>query len=220
MLPRKVNLEMVKGDTFAFPLKIQTIEENDFILLDSVNFVGFTNYGGNEIFRKGLYNGIDKPSAEAIEAKGIYHPHIFGFQSGHYLVCYEFLLMDPVQGPLRPAVNTYDTYKIVNDCPIPDFPSSFIVLNEDVLVSYSADTYFKWSGDDYSDDIEDPHESVFYITDPPYGNTVTYLIKVYPEDTKNVEPGAYYYEFRIGVNGDVFTLMYGSFIIRPEVTKE
>lgn len=47
---------------------------------------------------------------------------------------------------------------------------------------------------------------------------VSYLIKVLPEDTKNVDSGSYRYELSIGKNGDTFTLLKGEFTILSEVT--
>lgn len=47
-----------------------------------------------------------------------------------------------------------------------------------------------------------------------------YRIRVAPEDTFNVEAGNYYYDFQIGVNSDVFTLLRGILMIQNDVTRE
>lgn len=40
-----------------------------------------------------------------------------------------------------------------------------------------------------------------------------YAIRVAPEDTEDVQSGTYYYDIRIKVNFDVFTIMKGKFIL-------
>lgn len=47
-----------------------------------------------------------------------------------------------------------------------------------------------------------------------------YRVRVAPEDTQNVTAGNYYYDLRIGVNGDVFTILKGVLRILPAVTDE
>lgn len=47
--------------------------------------------------------------------------------------------------------------------------------------------------------------------------SVTYRIRVVPNDTKYLEPGNYYYDFQIGVNYDVFTLRRGILKIEPDL---
>ena len=46
-----------------------------------------------------------------------------------------------------------------------------------------------------------------------------YVVRVAPEDTVNVEPGHYYYDLQIGINGDVFSILIGSLKIHNDVTK-
>ena len=47
-----------------------------------------------------------------------------------------------------------------------------------------------------------------------------YTVRVAPSDTKNVKSGRYFYDFRIGVNSDVFTVLKGVLEIEQDVTKE
>lgn len=48
--------------------------------------------------------------------------------------------------------------------------------------------------------------------------TGQYRCRVAPEDTEGLVAGTYYYDFEIGVNDDIFTLMKGALIIEPDVT--
>jgi len=47
--------------------------------------------------------------------------------------------------------------------------------------------------------------------------SVTYRIRIAPNDTEYLEPGNYYYDFQIGVNYDVFTLRRGILKIEPNL---
>ena len=44
-----------------------------------------------------------------------------------------------------------------------------------------------------------------------------YIVRIDPEDTVNLQEGTYVYDFKIGVNGDLFTLLRGLFIVLPRV---
>ena len=55
----------------------------------------------------------------------------------------------------------------------------------------------------------------FGITKDEFGK---YVVRVAPEDTRNVEAGNYYYDFQIGVNGDIFTLLIGTLTIEQDAT--
>lgn len=46
-----------------------------------------------------------------------------------------------------------------------------------------------------------------------------YAIRIAPEDTANIQAGTYEYDLEIGVNGDIFTIMKGKFIIVQDCTK-
>lgn len=46
-----------------------------------------------------------------------------------------------------------------------------------------------------------------------------YAIRVDPNKTKNLQAGTYYYDEEVRVNGDVFTIMKGKFILEQESTK-
>ena len=45
-----------------------------------------------------------------------------------------------------------------------------------------------------------------------------YRVRVAPNDTKDLEAGYYVYDFQIGANSDVFTIMRGSLEIEQDVT--
>lgn len=49
-------------------------------------------------------------------------------------------------------------------------------------------------------------------------STGVYSVRLAPEDTAEVDAGKYYYDLQIGVNGDVFTLLYGIINLYPDVT--
>ena len=46
-----------------------------------------------------------------------------------------------------------------------------------------------------------------------------YAVRIAPEDTTNLQAGAYEYDLEVGVNGDIFTIMKGKFILEQESTK-
>lgn len=46
-----------------------------------------------------------------------------------------------------------------------------------------------------------------------------YAVRLDPNDTKDLQSGTYYYDLEIGVNGDVFTIMKGKFIIEQDCTR-
>ena len=48
-------------------------------------------------------------------------------------------------------------------------------------------------------------------------DTLTYGVRVAPEDTEDVEFGKYYYDLQMDINGDVLTLMKGRLSIEWEV---
>lgn len=48
--------------------------------------------------------------------------------------------------------------------------------------------------------------------------TGKYVVRVAPNDTKNVETGKYFYDLQIGVNSDVFTILKGVLEIEHDVT--
>ena len=47
-----------------------------------------------------------------------------------------------------------------------------------------------------------------------------YVIRAAPEDTKDLEPGKYFYDLEIGVNGDIFTVLNGVLEMQWDVTTE
>lgn len=50
-------------------------------------------------------------------------------------------------------------------------------------------------------------------------NKLYYIVRVAPEDTKNIETGLYYYDLSIELNGDVFTILNGALKIESDVTR-
>lgn len=68
------------------------------------------------------------------------------------------------------------------------------------------------------------YEAATYIFQKTLGDGITktdtgkYVVRVAPADTVNVEPGNYYYDLQVGVNGDKFTIMRGVITIVDEVT--
>ena len=46
-----------------------------------------------------------------------------------------------------------------------------------------------------------------------------YAIRIAPEDTQTLDVGEYVYDFQIGANGDVFTLLRGILVIEWDVTR-
>ena len=51
------------------------------------------------------------------------------------------------------------------------------------------------------------------------GTKLYYIVRVAPEDTKNLEAGMYYYDLSIELNGDVLTILNGALKIEEDVTK-
>ena len=51
------------------------------------------------------------------------------------------------------------------------------------------------------------------------GTKMYYVVRVAPEDTKNLEAGMYYYDLQIELNGDVFTILNGALKIESDVTR-
>lgn len=51
-------------------------------------------------------------------------------------------------------------------------------------------------------------------------DTRTYLVRLSPEDTNELQSGTYYYDEQIAVNSDVITIMKGRFIIEQDVTRQ
>jgi hypothetical protein len=45
-----------------------------------------------------------------------------------------------------------------------------------------------------------------------------YVVRVAPSDTASAKPGKYFYDFEIGCNGDVFTVMRGVIEIMQDIT--
>ena len=50
-------------------------------------------------------------------------------------------------------------------------------------------------------------------------NKLFYIVRIAPEDTKNLETGMYYYDLSIELNRDVFTILSGALKIESDVTR-
>ena len=57
------------------------------------------------------------------------------------------------------------------------------------------------------------------------GNGITkietgkYVVRIAPEDTKDIDAGKYYYDLEIGANSDIFTILKGVLDIEADVTR-
>ena len=50
-------------------------------------------------------------------------------------------------------------------------------------------------------------------------DTRKYAIRIAPSKTVNLQLGTYFYDLQIGINGDIFTIMRGNFIVEQDATK-
>ena len=48
----------------------------------------------------------------------------------------------------------------------------------------------------------------------------TYVVRVAPSDTNDIQSGTYFYDEQVIVNGDVVTIMKGRFIIEQDATRD
>lgn len=46
-----------------------------------------------------------------------------------------------------------------------------------------------------------------------------YAVRIAPEDTEDLQSGTYEYDLELGINGDIFTIMKGKFIIEQDCAK-
>lgn len=51
-------------------------------------------------------------------------------------------------------------------------------------------------------------------------DTRIYVVRIAPSDTKDLQAGTYFYDEQIAVNGDVFTIMKGKFILEQDATRK
>ena len=47
-----------------------------------------------------------------------------------------------------------------------------------------------------------------------------YAVRIAPADTKEIQSGSYFYDLQIGVNGDIYTVMKGKFILEQESARK
>ena len=64
------------------------------------------------------------------------------------------------------------------------------------------------------------NDGITYMYYDEETDTRTYAVRISPYDTKDLQSGTYYYDEQIAVNGDVFTIMKGRFIIEQDVTRK
>lgn len=50
-------------------------------------------------------------------------------------------------------------------------------------------------------------------------NKMYYVVRIAPEDTKNIEAGHYFYDMQIELNSDVFTILTGALKVNYEITE-
>ena len=50
-------------------------------------------------------------------------------------------------------------------------------------------------------------------------NKMYYVVRIAPEDTKDIEAGHYFYDMQIELNGDAFTILNGALKIESDVTR-
>lgn len=62
---------------------------------------------------------------------------------------------------------------------------------------------------------KDMHHGIDPV-DPPS----IWRVRVAPEDTRNLEPGIYYYDLQIKDHADIYTILQGTLTINQEITKE
>lgn len=64
------------------------------------------------------------------------------------------------------------------------------------------------------------NDGITYLYYDEETDTRTYAVRIDPSDTKDLQSGTYFYDEQIGVNGDVFTIMKGRFIIEQDATRK
>ena len=50
-------------------------------------------------------------------------------------------------------------------------------------------------------------------------NKMYYVVRIAPEDTKDIETGNYFYDMQIELDGDVFTILTGALKVRYGITE-
>ena len=63
------------------------------------------------------------------------------------------------------------------------------------------------------------NDGITYMYYEEETDTRTYLVRIAPEDTNDLQSGTYYYDEQIAVNGDVITIMKGRFILEQDITR-
>ena len=56
--------------------------------------------------------------------------------------------------------------------------------------------------------------------DATTSNSVSYKVRIAPEDTHDLDVGLYYYDLQIGMNNDIFTILRGSLKLVADITRE
>lgn len=64
------------------------------------------------------------------------------------------------------------------------------------------------------------NDGITYMYYDEETDTRIYVVRLNPNDTKDLQAGTYYYDEQIAINGDVITIMKGRFIIEQDATRE
>ena len=64
------------------------------------------------------------------------------------------------------------------------------------------------------------NDGITYMDYDEETDTRTYVVRIPPDDTKDLQSGVYYYDEQIGINSDIFTIMKGKFIIEQDATRQ
>lgn len=105
-------------------------------------------------------------------------------------------------------------------------------MNEQIINMVRGDTLA--FGMEFTD-LEQDLESAYFSAKKNYDDTETafqkslgdgiekvsdgvYRVRLAPSDTADLDAGKYYYDLQIGVNGDIYTIMYGVINLYPDVT--
>ena len=90
--------------------------------------------------------------------------------------------------------------------------------NPDIMLPFTqelATAYFTVTKD---------YENTQPVIQKLFGNGISivedgkYRVRIAPEDTEELDPGVYYYDCEIGINGDYFTILRGAFVIESDST--
>lgn len=64
------------------------------------------------------------------------------------------------------------------------------------------------------------NDGITYMKYEPETDTRIYVVRIAPSDTEELQAGTYFYDEKVLVNGDVFTIMRGKFVVKQAATRE